>query len=198
MSQNNCETELSSVFQAEVSEQQQYLNNLSKISSASSVAKKAFKSFKTAVLRPKSSSDDVNGSDTDISSNKDSNDLNLIRVTKFGGASNSHSNQINLSSDMALLNVTRNVSELRKRRLALTQQLATAIELSTKLVVINQNSNARIKEIVRSNLNPVFDILEVAEISNIIRKVFPNQNFSDKSRTLKDQIFDEMFPNYKL
>jgi hypothetical protein len=195
---NNIETDLPSSLQAEINEQQQYLNNLSKISSASSVAKRAFKSFKTAVLRPKSTSDDITGSDTDLNSNKDSNDLNLVRVTKFGAASNHSSNQINLSSDMALLNVTRNVSELRKRRLALTQQLATAIELSTKLVVINPNSNARIKEIVRANLNPVFDSLEVSEISNIVRKVFPNQSFSDKSRSLKDQVFDEMFPNYKL
>ena len=190
-------SQLPSLFQSEVNEQQIYLNNLSKISSASNVAKKAFKSFKTVVLRPKNSSEDVMGSDND---DKDLNDLNLVRVTKLGqnSSSISQSHQSSVSSDMTLLNVTRNVSELRKRRLTLIQQLTTAIELSTKLVVINPSSNARIKEIVRSNLNQVIDSLEVTEISNIIRKVFANQNLSDKTRSFKDQIFDEMFPNYKL
>jgi hypothetical protein len=189
-------TQLPSNFQAELNEQQQYVHNLSKIQSASTVAKKAFKSFKSAVLRPKSISDDVAVSDSE-ENNVHNDEANSVRATKFGSISMQGNLSNNAACDMTLLNITRNISELKKRRLALVQQLTTAIELSTKVVVINSSLNSRIKEIVRVNLNPVLDSLEqTGEIRGIIRKIFPNHNFTALS--LKNQIFDEMFPNYKL
>lgn len=176
------------------------LNGFQRVKNASSAAKKAFKSFKKAVMvKPNKSDysskfefDNDSGVNLNDNEKNDDNNLSLLKITKYGG-SVSH-----LAPDFSLINITRSISELKKRRMTVIQQLITAIELSTKIVIINPNLNAHIKDMVKSYLNPMMDALdETGELKSISKKIFPNTNFND-DKSLKGQIFDEIFPNYKL